>query len=519
MGGVKIVPDLTIIEQGAGSPAQDVWPDTAAGSSGAFPPPGALFGQVLTTQGPAVAPTSQPLSAEWISPTNNPTWTQATWFIDPSNVTGLASDLNSGVDALHPVLSYRGGVVAKWGTTSPRLAQDTTITWLSSQPITNSTGDPVNFSPVIASTTAVSGPAALVIVQGVLNATTQVHAGALGAVVPKNRATPQLLTADLGFAAPIGTLIQNTTAGKSSFATVYQNVAGTVFALSQPSTPQTAPVTSPTVEVDTWAPGDTFVAYALVLIDLVQIGASAVDGFIPPNATPPLQVQFIRGNGGPNGLNTTVGSQVAIVQSTFDLGLALDTPDDDVGNFYEGVGAIGGVFDGGRNPITVWATGFILSPFESDIAFGNIGWDAILDATASSGLFVVARSELDFGVGGGVYITGSVIFEASTGAINVSNNVIWGPGGLGINANTHVYYTNGLATVTFLQKGTTATSPPGAPFGLNELTTAYAIGLSDPAPWHPGRALTAANLDLSVAGGGFGGLAVSPGGASITTNP
>jgi hypothetical protein len=109
MAGVKIIPDLTIAEQGVG-PAQDVWPDTAAGSGGTLAPattpgavgvegpaganvvaPGALFGQVLTTLGPPATPTSGPLQAEWISPTNNPTWNQATWFVDPQNSASIST--------------------------------------------------------------------------------------------------------------------------------------------------------------------------------------------------------------------------------------------------------------------------------------------------------------------------------------------------------------------------------------------------------------------------------------------
>src|SRR6266567_5503133 len=64
----------------------------------------------------------------------NRAWTQAAWFVDPLNVTGLASDKNDGTTALTPVLTYNGGVAARWGTYSPRLRQNTTITFLSRQP-------------------------------------------------------------------------------------------------------------------------------------------------------------------------------------------------------------------------------------------------------------------------------------------------------------------------------------------------------------------------------------------------
>ena len=75
-------------------------------------------------------------SLGFVSPFGVPvpaSWSQATWFIDPQNVSGNASDSNSGIDAAHPVLSYTRGIVPKWGTNAPTLRQNTTFTWLSDQ--------------------------------------------------------------------------------------------------------------------------------------------------------------------------------------------------------------------------------------------------------------------------------------------------------------------------------------------------------------------------------------------------
>ena len=46
----------------------------------------------------------------------NTYWTQADWYVDP--VSG--SDSNTGIIG-NPVQTIMGGVVAKWGTTSPTL--------------------------------------------------------------------------------------------------------------------------------------------------------------------------------------------------------------------------------------------------------------------------------------------------------------------------------------------------------------------------------------------------------------
>jgi hypothetical protein len=71
--------------------------------------------------------------------------TQPAFFVDPSNVTGKASDNNTGLTADVPLLTF-SKIVEQWGTNSPALAQDTTITFLSSQPNLGA-DDPIDISP------------------------------------------------------------------------------------------------------------------------------------------------------------------------------------------------------------------------------------------------------------------------------------------------------------------------------------------------------------------------------------
>lgn len=218
--------------------------------------------------------------------TPNPTWNQATWFIDPGNVTGNASDQNSGLDATHAVKSYNGGIVAKWGTTSPTLAQNTTLTWLSSAVA----DDPVVCEP------ACNGCFAGIV--GPLGAAQTLHSGMLASVVAKNRTTGQMLQADLGFAAPIGSIVKNTSMGKTSYAIVYKLVAGTTFTLFQPAAPYTFPfnaTTGATAEVDTWANLDTFTLYDPVSIQLVLVSALSLQSDDADNYPPQLQIQHVRG--------------------------------------------------------------------------------------------------------------------------------------------------------------------------------------------------------------------------------
>lgn len=195
----------------------------------------------------------------------NPFWNQATWILDPRNVTGRASDGNDGLTDTTPLLSWNGGVLDRLGTLSPVLLQNTAFTFLSGSPPSGT--DPVVFEPIVAGSAQVN-------IQGVLGDNQRVGSGVLAGVIAKDYASAQFLTADLGSAGPLVTenmLIVNTTPGKASRAWTYKRVAGSVFAISQPLVPATIPFTSAPPFVDTWANGDTFDIFAEDLIDLAQL--------------------------------------------------------------------------------------------------------------------------------------------------------------------------------------------------------------------------------------------------------
>src|SRR5579862_8508213 len=73
-------------------------------------------------------------TAQRAIPSNNPFLTQAVWFVDPANSTGLASDNNSGLTATTPLLTW-SQIVQRWGSITPLLPQTTVIKFLSSQPV------------------------------------------------------------------------------------------------------------------------------------------------------------------------------------------------------------------------------------------------------------------------------------------------------------------------------------------------------------------------------------------------
>lgn len=423
---------------------------------------------------------------------------QATWFIDPQNVTGLADDNNSGIDATHPVLSYNNGVARKWTTYSPTLRQNTTFTWLSSQV---GDTDPVVFTPIMVNAVAT--------LQGPLGAAQQIHAGNLAGVVPKNRATGQLLEADLGFAAPIGSLVQNTQAGKSSFAWAYKNVGGTVFALTQPMVPATVPFdfTTPTTEVDTWANGDTFEVFAPIGANLSRVAPLAVE--FPPTFAAPVQIYHLRAtsaDGVPGDQNFDVGIDVTIVESVFDSLLLYQAPTDDLGAFWSNNFFGNSVFGQSSGyAVAILGGAIVTNPVANSIISWSLSNDIIVDATAVAGVGTLFIAPTTIPTNGDVYIAGSI---AGTGEFVMSTGTLWGPGSFDMLGGGRIVYSGARGAVaTFLNAGGLLLNGQANANAFNPTTGLWSVLIP----------ITPANLDLAFGAGGFGGLATNVGGSSISS--
>ncbi len=425
-----------------------------------------------------------------VTPPPNGSWSQATWFVDPSNVSGFASDSNSGLTALTPVLTYIGGVATKWETFAPILSQQTTLTWMSSQPALST--DYVIFNPIMVGTYAV--------LQGQLGANQQVHAGVLGAVTPKDRATGQLLEVDLGFAATAGQIVQNTT--HASFAIVRKNVAGTVFEMYQPLAAVTLPVstfvTSPT-EVDTWAPGDAITIYQPVSVDIVDITPTIAVPDVADVLPPAVQLYHINPSGGnaPAGYQQVTMGGVAFVESYLSSFVTVAPLSSAYGNIlsYNAVASEGLSFSK-FDLNSVWQGGGIESGlFLANIGAGVLGSDMIIGGSLNF-IFDATVVVEEVYVEGNLTLTGGGTFAATVGS-----SLIWGSGKLIQFGPGAIFYVS-TAVSDFLQAGG---------FEQNGQTTAtsfdYTTGL-----WITPIPITAVSLDTAIAGGGFGGLATQPGG-------
>ncbi len=192
-------------------------------------------------------------------PSNPASWTQATWFIDPQNSSGQASDRNTGLNSSHPLLTW-AEVVGRMGTTSPYLAQVTTFTFLSGQ---SANVDPIFFTPRLA-----NGSQAILL--GTLTQIADIPT--CGTVTPKSIGAPGTLlqVASMPGGAAAKQLVLNVT--RSSYAFI-DSMVSTTATMSQPiqatfiTTPQ-ALSTASNMEDNTWTTGDHLTLYTCCTLNL-----------------------------------------------------------------------------------------------------------------------------------------------------------------------------------------------------------------------------------------------------------
>ena len=119
-------------------------------------------------------------------------------------------------------------------------------------------------------------------------------------------------------------------------------------------------------------------------------------------------------------------------------------------------------------------------------------YDSILTAVSGSGTF------------GKVYLAGSAAAVVSGGSSINSGGIVWGPGTINVAGNTRLVYTPTQATAAFLTT-----------INLDGSTTGCSHTGASPDVVYCGITLTGAHLDAAQGVAGFGGLAYTPGGASI----
>lgn len=412
-----------------------------------------LLNQALTWNGSAWIPNN---TSSTVPPANG-SWSQANWYIDWS----AGNDANPGTITL-PVKTVNGGVVAKWGTISPFLSQDTTLNVVTSQP---AGVEQIFLSPVMAYGSHFT-----------INGTKQPVAGPfiLSGTTPKNRATPQLLLETLNANHPGGLLVTNT--DHPSAAMIF-SMAGSVATMCQPL--------NGTTEVDTWANGDHVTITAPTGLNLVRLApyAPGFDGLFNPFVTV-QNIQVLDQSGGVFG-HSSFGSQpesgtgilfqdCAFSASIYATGLGYSQ--------YQNCWCDPLTFPTFKT-ITYWFGGYVSSPTSEGIAHTNsiiYDLDAIITTSFGScqlGLVYFATS---------LRVNKGALVDLEGYNAGVS---IWGPGICSIQSSGKLLKQNGAGTWVniFQLKGA---------FTLNGISSGstYTAGV-----WASGVALTPANLDAHSA--------------------
>jgi hypothetical protein len=438
-----------------------------------------------------------------------PTWQQPTWFIDPQNVTGLAADTNSGLTSSTPVLTWQKGVIAKMGTFSPRLRQNTTFQFLSSH--TNNS-DPVIFRPFIEN-------GAVVIIRGDTLGNVgapQIATGVLSAVAAKNRATPQALNATLGGGAT-GQLLVNST--RNARCWIDRNTAGTTFNLSQPFTPATLPLNAFTgiTQNNAFANNDVWTTFQPTRINLVDIRPVIVD--FNAASTNLLQIYQCQGfdpsAGGAFGNALYLNDQVAVVEaqmlrivnvvdsqnagglttaaiffncsggaiSSHNCLAIVGGPGAGVesGNNIAPVAVIGGVIGATNFPGAVWLDSDVIVGAASVIGGGQLGLVMI-----DTGVTLSVTRDTD---------------ARTTANTLASSIIVWGAGTIDVKGSSVMALIAGA--------GAAAAEFPSAGFTLrlNGGTTGVSHTNAQPDVLNGAVALTPATLDAAAGAAGFAGEA------------
>jgi hypothetical protein len=449
-------------------------------------------GQVLGFNGTQYVPTN-PTSGGGSSVGNVANWSVTPLFWDPGNSTGLASDDFTnplrGKDSAHPILTWNTGLCQGfWGTYSPVISSglnlgNIVINQMSSQPDAT---DNVRLSPY--------GRGSVKIV-GALGAAQTVGTGTLSGLLAKNASTRTLLAANLTPSAgtvAVGMRVTNTTRNSSTH--VLELVSGNLWRLDQPYTNAGA-------EDDGWTTGDSVSFQNEVTTSLAS--ADAKDG-----ANCPITFQDITTR---SGTTSVLGNSVLFTGCVL-LGNVTTLPNNVsvsiirncsigqpgsqfIANSLSNLPAAS--FVGGSNH-----TSLMVGSFYCGGDFVNAGGMSQLSGLNTNVWVTGNNSNNQWNVGAPVQFKGYI---SGIGQINVEQNgYVDGLAGQG-----QVQYVGTAASVFLLQHNS------GNPLCVNNNQFADAEDRTvDPSAKHTNRALTPAALDLSVAAGGFAGIAYGPSGMS-----
>lgn len=434
-------------------------------------------------------------------------WTIPNWYIDPVN----GNDSNTGQTSGSPLKTW-AELVARWGTYSPILNQNTTIKFLTSH---SDNTDPVIFRPII-------GKGSLVTIQG--NTPTVITAGViLSGTTNKNYTvgSNSPLITNLGATGATAQLIRNNTHNSRAWA--YKSLGGNSFVITQPFVPQTPGGTVFPTEVDTWSDGDSVDLLSLTNVNIVEISPTFTD--YAGNVSCCLyQLNIYTPGHNEFGVLNSVAVQECQVSRIMSIrtGSSVGSAATYFINCYIGQFAFSGdnggfILEGGAPTVvggTLSNVTAVLAPLNTSQMI--IDGDCIIGVGLVGG---IAQSNLYQNMGiyfGTTYLDAPIVLDGnskvSASEYNDGYPLIYGSSGntIGLVGNAHLCLCFSLANFsqTFTAPGIVAG------FTLNGFTTAYSVSSGT---LHSGIAITPANLDAAAGVSGFGGNAFILGGASISS--
>jgi hypothetical protein len=393
------------------------------------------------------------------SPPGSPLWNQPEWYVDPIG----GSDGNTGATSGSPVKTVNGGIIAKWGTSSPAIsipmvkilfmnpqAFGVESIWLS--PINVQSGTTIGFITIEPYSTAGTP-------------------FTLNVVTVKNRAARTLLTASAPPGASGGLTVFNLTRGSSAMITI---VSEGVMTMCQPLISEFGLFFE---EDDTWATGDSCELFAPPLVNLT--GAWG-DGVYVTNMHVP----------DPTG---TPGAGFISVKSSVFQQCRLDSY-----HYQRGYGS-------SSDYVGCWSNPLISAQSEASIEMaGECSWYGGYNPngfafTALSAAFSLGQDAI---LGGVTTVTGaqnstfinyvyllpdSALFIGE-GGINELDGILWGPGAFGVQTGGMVWIPDGNTWVdSLLQTGGTT---------IDGLATGSYYDAST-GTWTGNVSVTPANLDAN----------------------
>jgi len=458
--------------------------------------------------GSAVA---MPFAAAGATPIIPASWKVPRWEIDGQNSIGCASDANSGTSAtcvggcsgsncpsgVGPLRTCQELITHRWGCygslqTCARLQQDTTVEWVSS----DTTDDVCYFAPAL--------EAGDLVLQG---APTTVCSGTLSGKVPKSRTAPgQLFEFTLCAGLQPYDFVLNTSNGSAAY--TFKNVSGNTWSISQPLLTYTVPWNGVDVaEDDTWANGNSYVVERFPSVNLAFVQSYMAHSTTAPNPIHssyvyhlnPLQISGQR--------NTLFASSTTVtffveskVDAYLDLGLYAAGLNSVASGSIESQSVTGNAASGAG-----WKAGIVQQDISTSVS-STFEADAIVTGTAGLWDFDAQINGVYIDTGEFLVLTGNSIGFPYPG---LAAPFVWGPGVFSVDPpGTYLINEATAAPTLLLSAGN---------LQLNGLSTGCSATNAKPAVWNCGITLSGANIDAAVGAAGFGGAAIDPIGAAITT--